>query len=95
MHRMILVPVEQYNRMIESYDKAMEELKEVKDQLKAMKDRDNVVVQETKVDEILDREIALYELMDRYNCDRDVAVLILQDQEQNETPGAATPRESK
>lgn len=37
MQKMILVPVEQYNRMIENYDKAMEELQEVKGQLKAMK----------------------------------------------------------
>ncbi|WP_312427096.1 hypothetical protein [Lacrimispora sp.] len=30
MQKMILVPVEQYYRMIESYDKAMEELHEVR-----------------------------------------------------------------
>lgn len=33
MQKMILIPVEQYNRMIESYDKAMEELQEVREQL--------------------------------------------------------------
>ncbi|WP_077613007.1 hypothetical protein [Clostridium sp. Marseille-P2415] len=48
MQRMILVPVEQYNRMIESYDKAMEELQEVKGQLKAMKHQDDDVARNSK-----------------------------------------------
>lgn len=71
MQRMILVPVEQYNHMIESYDKAMEELHEVREQLKAMKPQDDDVSQELK----------LYDLMDKNNCDREVAELLLQDEE--------------
>ena len=70
MQKMILVPVEQYNRMIESYDKAMEELQEVKE-LKAMKPQDDDVSQELK----------LYDIMDKNNCDREVAELLLQDEE--------------
>lgn len=72
MHKMILVPVEQYNRMIESYDKAMEELQEVREQLKAMKDQDKDVTKELK----------LYEVMDKQGYDRDVAELLLRDQEE-------------
>lgn len=71
MQRMILVPVEQYNHMIESYDKAMKELQEVKEQLKAMKPQDDDVSQELK----------LYDIMDKNNCDREVAELLLQDEE--------------
>ena len=71
MQRMILVPVEQYNHMIESYDKAMSELQEIKEQLKAMKPQDDDVSQELK----------LYDLMDKNNCDREVAELLLQDEE--------------
>lgn len=71
MQKMILVPVEQYDRMIESYDKAMEELQEVKEQLKAMKPQDDDVSQELK----------LYDIMDKNNCDREVAELLLQDEE--------------
>lgn len=59
MQRMILVSVEQYNRMIESYDKTMEELQEVREQLKAMKSLDDDVSQEIK----------LYEVMDKQCCD--------------------------
>lgn len=40
MQRMILVPVDQYDRMIESYDKAMEELYELREQLKSLKEGD-------------------------------------------------------
>ena len=72
MQKMILVPVEQYNRMIESYDKAMEELHEVREQLKVMMNQDDDVA----------RELKLYEIMDKHNCDRDVAELLLQDQEE-------------
>lgn len=72
MQKMILVPVEQYNRMIESYDKAMEELHEVREQLKVMTNQDDDVA----------RELKLYEIMDKHNCDRDVAELLLQDQEE-------------
>ncbi|WP_024295619.1 hypothetical protein [Lacrimispora indolis] len=72
MQKMILVPVEQYNCMIENYDKAMEELQEVKGQLKAIKHQDDDVAQELK----------LYEIMDKHNCDRDVAELLFQDQEE-------------
>ncbi|MEY8356979.1 hypothetical protein AALB39_27045 [Lachnospiraceae bacterium 54-53] len=71
MQRMILVPVEQYNHMIESCDKAMEGLQEVKGQLKAMKYQDDDVAQ----------ELQLYEIMDKHNCDRDVAELLFQDRE--------------
>ncbi|WP_395549216.1 MULTISPECIES: hypothetical protein [unclassified Lacrimispora] len=71
MQKMILVPVEQYYRMIESYDKAMEELHEVRSCLKAMKTQDDDVSQELK----------LYDIMDKHNCDRDVAELLLQGQE--------------
>lgn len=73
MQKMILVPVEQYNRMIESYDKAMEELYEVREQIKAIKSLDDDVSQEIK----------LYEVMDKHGCDRDVAELLLQDQEED------------
>lgn len=38
MQRMILVPVDQYDRMIESYDRAMKELQELKEQLQALKE---------------------------------------------------------
>ena len=71
MQRMILVPVEQYNRMIESYDKAMKELHKVREQLKEMKNQDEDVTQELK----------LYEVMDKHGYDRDVAELLLRDQE--------------
>ena len=40
MQRMILVPVDQYDRMIESYEKAMEELYELREQLKSLKEGD-------------------------------------------------------
>lgn len=33
-------------------------------------------------DEDVERELKLYELMDKHNCDRDVAELILRDQEE-------------
>ena len=69
--RMILVPLEQYNHMIESYDKAMSKLQEIKEQLKDMKPQDDDVSQELK----------LYDLMDKNNCDREVAELLLQDEE--------------
>ncbi|MFR3728384.1 hypothetical protein [Lacrimispora sp.] len=74
MQKMILVPVEQYSRMIESYDKAMEELQELREQLKAMAGQDEDVTQELK----------LYDLMDKHNCDRDVAELLLRDQEEHD-----------
>ncbi len=70
MQKMILVPIDQYNRMIESYDKAMEELQEVREQLKAMKPQEDDVSQELK----------LYDLMDKHDCDRDIAELLLRDQ---------------
>lgn len=38
MQRMILVPIDQYDRMIESYDRAMEELQELREQLQALKE---------------------------------------------------------
>ena len=43
----------------------------------------------------VEREIKIYDLMDKHNCDRDVAELLLQDREENETPAAGTARESK
>lgn len=73
MQRMILVPVDQYDRMLESYDKAMEELREVKAQLKAMRG--------APVDDVA-RELKLYDLMDEQECDHDTAELLLQDQEE-------------
>lgn len=77
MQKMILVPVEQYSRMIESYDKAMEELQELREQLKAMAGQDEDVAQELKI----------YEVMDKHNCDRDVAELLLRDQEEGQRKG--------
>lgn len=77
MQKMILIPVDQYNRMIESYDKAMEELYEVREQIKAMKSLNDDVSQEIK----------LYEVMDKQGCDRDVAELLLQDQEKGQKKG--------
>lgn len=38
MQRMILVPVDQYDRMTESYDRAMKELQELREQLQALKE---------------------------------------------------------
>ncbi|MDR2024490.1 MAG: hypothetical protein LBQ71_14870 [Hungatella sp.] len=47
-------------------------------------------------DDDVEREIKIYDLMDKHNCDRDVAELLLQDQEEKtETPSAGTARESK
>lgn len=47
-------------------------------------------------DDNVEREIKIYDLMDKHNCDRDVAELLLQDQEEKtETPAAGTARESK
>lgn len=83
MQKMILVPVEQYNRMIESYDKAMEELYEVREQLKAMKGKDDDVAHELK----------LYEVMDQHGSDRDVAELLLQDKEEQGQPEDGLLRE--
>lgn len=37
MQKMILILVQQFNRMIESYDKVMEELQKVREQLKQIK----------------------------------------------------------
>lgn len=71
MQRMILVPVEQYNRMIESYDNTVKELQELREQIRAMAGGGEDVTQELK----------LYDLMDKHNCDRDVAELLLRDQE--------------
>lgn len=36
MHKVIMIPVEQYDRMLQSYDKAMEELQRLRDQIKEM-----------------------------------------------------------
>lgn len=36
-------------------------------------------------DDDVEREIKLYDLMDKHNCDRDVAELLLQDQEERNT----------
>lgn len=73
MQRMIMIPVEQYDRMVESYDKAMEELREAKAQLKAVNimDTDDVA-----------HELKLYSLMDDLGCGRDEAELLLQDAEE-------------
>lgn len=43
----------------------------------------------------VEREIKIYDFMDKHNCDHDVAELLLKDQEENETPAAGTARESK
>ena len=37
MQRMIMIPVDQYEKMLESYDKAVEELMTLKNQLEKMK----------------------------------------------------------
>lgn len=36
MQKVIMIPVEQYDRMIQNYDKAMEELQRLRDQIKEM-----------------------------------------------------------
>lgn len=36
MQKVIMIPVEQYDRMLQSYDKAMEELQRLRDQIKEM-----------------------------------------------------------
>lgn len=131
MQRIILIPVEQYNRMIESYDNAAEELQEVREQLnetaiqkeieKALynkiNDSDRQVLcaimdrgygimvaicvafrygimqgkraerdrkkksERFNQDSDVIQELKLYDLMDKHNCDRDVAELLLRDQE--------------
>lgn len=43
MQRMILVPVDQYDRMLESYDKAVEELRELREQLQTLKEGERPV----------------------------------------------------
>lgn len=40
---MILVPVDQYDRMLESDDRAMEELSDLREQLQALKESDSSV----------------------------------------------------
>ena len=40
-------------------------------------------------DDDVEHEIKLYELMDKHNCDRDVAELLLQDQEKSQKKGRA------
>lgn len=77
MQKMILVPVEQYSRMIESYDRAMKELQELREQFKAMKSQEYDVKQ----------ELTIYDLMDKYNCDRDVVELLLCDQKEGQRKG--------
>ena len=72
MQKMILVPVEQYNRMIESYDRAMKELQDLREQFKAMKSQEYDVNQ----------ELTIYDLMDKRHCDGDVVELLFQDQQE-------------
>lgn len=44
----------------------------------------------------VDWEIKLYDIMDQYDCDMDTAEFLLLDmEEEKETPEAATSRESK
>lgn len=74
MQKMILIPIEQYNRMVESYDKAVEELHEVRIRLSALEEQGDDV----------EREIKLYDLMDKYHCDMDVAEALLEDQEEEQ-----------
>lgn len=134
MQRMILVPIEQYNRMIERYGKAPEELQEVREQLKAtaiqneiekalynkINDDDRQVLYaimdrgygimvaicvafrygimqgkraeryrkkksgKFNQDSDVTHELKLYGVMDKHNCDRDVAELLLRDQEEQD-----------
>ncbi|WP_349674374.1 hypothetical protein [Lacrimispora sp.] len=134
MHKIVLVPVEQYKRMIESYDNATEELQELREQLKAtaiqneiekalhniINDSDRQVLcaimdrgygimvaicvafrygimqgkraerdrkkksERFNQDSDVTQELKLYEVMDRHNCDRDVAELLLRDQEKED-----------
>ena len=134
MQRMILIPVEQYSRMIESYDKVPGELQEVREQLKAatiQNEIEKALYNKINDDDrqvlyaIMDRgygimvaicvafrygvmqgkraernrkkksgrfnqdsdaiqELKLYEVMDKHNCDRDVAELLLRDQEEQD-----------
>lgn len=131
MQGMILVPVEQYNRMIESYNNAADELQEVRDHLKEaaiqreiekalynkINDSDRKVLsaiqnrrygimvsicvafrygimqgkraerdrkkrlERFNQDSDVTQELKIYDLMDKHNCDRDVAKLLLRDQE--------------
>lgn len=131
MQGMILVPVEQYNRMIESYNNAADELQEVRDHLKEaaiqreiekalynkINDSDRQVLsaiqnrrygimvsicvafrygimqgkraerdrkkrlERFNQDSDVTQELKIYDLMDKHNCDRDVAELLLRDQE--------------
>lgn len=134
MQKMILIPVEQYSRMIESYDKAPGGLQDVREQLKAtaiqneiekalynkINDDDRQVLSAIEnrrysimvaicvafrygimqgkraernrkkksgrfnQDSDVIQELKLYEVMDKHNCDRDVAELLLRDQEEQD-----------
>ncbi|WP_313341163.1 hypothetical protein [Lacrimispora sp.] len=133
MQKMILVPVEQYSRMIESNNNAAKELQEVREQFKAaviqkeikkalynkINDDDREVLsaienkrygitvaicvafrygvmrgkraerdrkkksERFKQNSDVTQELKLYDYMDKHNCDRDVAELLLRDQEED------------
>lgn len=69
----IMIQEERYNRMLDSYDKAMEELRTIKAQLKAISGSADDVAHELEV----------YDMMDKQECDRDTAELLLLDREEN------------
>lgn len=70
MQKMILIPADQYDLMLKSYDRAMEELHQIRELMESMNVLDDVV-----------RQLKLYELMDKHDCDMDTAELLLEDQE--------------
>lgn len=74
MQKMILIPADQYDLMLKSYDRAMEELHQIRELMESMNVLDDVV-----------RQLKLYELMDKHDCDMDTAELLLEDQEADGT----------
>lgn len=74
MQKMILIPADQYDLMLRSYDRAMEELHQIRELMESMNVLDDVV-----------RQLKLYELMDKHDCDMDTAELLLEDQEADGT----------
>lgn len=74
MQKMILIPADQYDLMLKSYDRAMEELHLIRELMESMNVLDDVV-----------RQLKLYELMDKHDCDMDTAELLLEDQEADGT----------
>lgn len=82
MQRMIMIPVEQYDRMVESYDNAMEELHGLREQLQEIKSndffdplsQDGFVISESMMKHAKNDEIVTLRLIRSRLCSREETV---------------------